>query len=908
MADWRQVVRRRLAELRLTPAAEAELTEEVAQHLEDLYRDLQSGGATPGAAYARTISELDDIGELRRGIERSQRMPRHEPVPAGDAISSTWMNDLQRDLRYTGRAMRSNPVFVLFVVVTLGLGIGANTAVFTVINTLLLNPMPVTAPSELVAVASVPSAGSAQANTLMPLSHPNFEDYEAQTSVFDSLAGYVRMRGLTWQSDGATQGFLGDFVTGKYFSTLGVGLAAGRTFGPEADARDGANAVAVMNYGTWQSRFGGTPDIVGRQLRLNGQVVTVIGVTRAGFIGINGLVGPDLWLPFALAERLLPSEMRTAFSDRGKPMLHGVGRLKPGVTVAQAQANVETVASALARDYPAANEGQTVTVRPIGDVLFGGGSKMVRFAGLVLATVAGIVLLIACSNVANLMLARSGTREAEMAVRMALGASRARLVRQLLTESLCYGLVGGGVGVLLAFWSVQLLAKTLPVSGVFVASRIDTIVLLFALFTSLATGILFGAIPALTTSRAGAAGVFNGLRTAGRSARRVSVANTLLVGQVALSFLLLVTAALFLRSIQRAYEIDPGFNAARLAVFITSPGQAGYGEPQAQAFYDAVRDRVAGLPGVESVSWASNLPLFARPVAGLQIEGRPERSPIDRVATIINTVDDKYFQTAGVSILEGRGITELDRAASQPVAVVNQKFAQDYWPDQKAVGKRIRVPGEEQTREIVGVARTANYTSWGEPPQVCVFIPLKQNHLPSMTLYVRSDGDPAQIIEPVRREIGAVDSQVLVSAIRTGQQIADGSLFQARMGVILLGVFGLLALGLASIGLYGILAYAVHERRREIGVRMALGASRSTVMQLIVKQGMTLVSIGVAIGLLAALLVGRILSGMLYGVGAADPVSLLAATAVLGGVALLACYVPARWATRVDPLVALRQT
>ena len=292
-------------------------------------------------------------------------------------------------------------------------------------------------------------------------------------------------------------------------------------------------------------------------MRLNGQVVTVIGVTRAGFIGINGLVGPDLWLPFALGERLLPSEMRTAFSDRGKALLLGVGRLKPGVTVAQAQANVDTVASALAREYPAANEGQTVTVRPIGDVLFGGGSNMARFAGVVLATVAAIVLLIACSNVANLMLARSGAREAEMAVRMALGASRARLARQLLTESLCYGLLGGGVGVLLAFSGVQMLAKTLPASGVFVASRLDTTVLLFALFTSLAAGVLFGAIPALTTSRAGASGVFNGIRTAGRSARRVSVANALLVGQVALSLLLLVTAALFLRSIQRAYESTP---------------------------------------------------------------------------------------------------------------------------------------------------------------------------------------------------------------------------------------------------------------------------------------------------------------------------------------------------------------
>jgi predicted permease len=907
MADWRQVVRGRLAELRLTAAAESELTEEVAQHLEDLHRELQSGGASPGEAYAKTVSELDNISELRRGLDRGQRMPKHEVVPTGDAVSSTWINDLQRDLRYAGRAMRTNPVFVLFVVVTLGLGIGANTTVFTVINTLLLNPMPVAAPSELVAVASVPSVGSAQENTLMPLSHPNFKDYEAQTSAFDSLAGYARMRALSWQSDGATQGLMSEFVTGNYFSTLGVGVAVGRTFGPEADVRDGAHAVAVMNYSTWQTRFGGAPDIIGQQLRLNGEVVTVIGVARPGFIGVNGLVGPDLWLPFTLGEQLLPSEMRTAVSDRSKPMLQGVGRLKAGATESQAEANVTTVASVLARKYPAANEGQTVTVRPISDVLFGGGSTIVRFAGAVLAAVAGIVLLIACSNVANLMLARSAARQGEMAVRMAIGASRARLVRQLLTESLLYGVLSGGFGVLLALSGVQLLAKTLPATGIFVASRLDTTVLLFALFISLATGVLSGALPALTASRAGVAGILNEARTAGPSARRVSVANTLLVGQVALSFLLLVTAALFLRSIQRAYEIDPGYNAARLAVFITNPGQAGYEEPQTRAFYQMVRDRVAGLPGVESVSWASNMPLFADPVTGLQIEGRPQRSPIDSVTTIVNTVDDGYFQTTGVSILKGREFTERDRATSLPVAVVNEKLARDYWPDEDALGKRIRVPGEQQMREIVGVARTANYSSWGEAPQLCVYIPLEQNHLPSMTLYVRSQGDPAQIIGPVRREISAADSQVLVNGIRTGRQVTDGSLFQARIGVVLLSVFGLLALGLASIGLYGILAYAVNQRQREIGLRMALGASQSTVMQLILKQGMTLVSIGVAIGFVAALLVSRVLSGMLYGVGATDPVSLIAAASILGAVALLACYVPARWASRVDPLVALRQ-
>lgn len=368
-----------------------------------------------------------------------------------------------------------------------------------------------------------------------------------------------------------------------------------------------------------------------------------------------------------------------------------------------------------------------------------------------------------------------------------------------------------------------------------------------------------------------------------------------------------MTAALFLRSIQRAYEIDPGFNAARLAVFIANPGQAGYGEPQTRAFYETVRDRVAALPGVESVSWASNMPLFARPATGLQIEGRPQESSIERLATIVNTVDDGYFQTAGVSIQKGREFTALDRATSHPVAVVNEKLARDYWPGEDALGKRIRVPSEQQMREIVGVARTANYTSWGEPPQLCVYIPLEQNHLPAMTLYVRSQGDPTQIVGPVTREIGAVDSQVLVSGIRTGRQVTDGSLFQARIGVALLSVFGLLALGLASIGLYGILAHAVHQRQREIGLRMALGASPSTVRQLILKQGMTLVSIGVAIGFVAALLVSRVLSGMLYGVAATDPVSLIAAASILGAVALLACYVPAHWATRVDPLVALRQ-
>ena len=909
MTDWKQVVRARLSELRLTGHAEAELTEELAQHLDDRFRDLKSGGASDEDAYRATVSELDDLCALR-DLDRSQRMPKHDPVPVGDATSSTWLADLQRDLRYAGRTMRRSPLFVLFVILTLGLGIGANTTVFTVINTLILNPMPVSAPSELMAVASVGSASAGQSNTLMPLSHPNFADYQRQNTVFRSLAGYARMRAFTWQTQGNTQPLLGELVTGDYFPTLGVRTATGRTFGPEADVRGGGQAVAVMNYGTWQSRFGGDPAIVGRQLRLNDVVVTVIGVTTPGFIGVNGLVGPDLWMPFALGEQLLPNEMRTASANRSMPLLQGIGRIKPGVTVAGAQANVTALAAALAREYPSENEGHSVAVRPIADVLFGGGSAMIRMAGVVLTIVAGIVLLIACSNVANLLLARSTARQQEMAVRVALGASRARLVRQLLTESLCLGLMSGTLGLLIAAGGMQLLAKTLPATGTFVSSRLDATVLFFALIVSLATGFVFGIVPSLRVSRASVAGILQEGRSAGRSARKVTVANALLVGQVALSFLLLIVAALFLRSIQRAYEIDPGFKADRLAVFITNPGQAGYDEPRADAFYRDVRERVTRLPGVESVSWASNMPLFARPVSGLRVEGRPVQSPTESSATIVNTVDLGYFETTGVTMVKGRTFTDVDRATSRQVVVINEKLAHDYWPGedvQDAIGKRVTVPGEQQPREIVGVARTANYTSWGEPAQACVYLPLEQNHLPAMTLYVRGQADPARLVGSVRREIEAAGPRVLVSGVRTGQQVIDGSLFQARMGVALLGVFGLLALGLASIGLYGILAYAVNQRQREIGLRMALGASQSGVMRLILKQGLSLVSIGMAIGFVAALAVGRLLGRMLYGVGASDPLSVIVATIVLGIVALVACYLPARWATRVDPLVALRQ-
>ncbi|MGA8028557.1 MAG: ABC transporter permease [Bryobacteraceae bacterium] len=910
MPDWKNIVRERIVPLHMEATAESDLTEELAQHLEDRYGELLSGGESEQHAYQSAISELDDLYPIQAQLKRSERMPKYDAVPAGNIRTGNFMEDLWRDLRYSGRMARKNPLFVFFVIVTLALGIGANTTVFTVINTLVLNPLPIRNSSDLAALGSAEVKSMSKSNAAVPISYANLEDYRAKNDVFDSLAGYTTPRLLTLRTGNASQRMFSEFVTGNYFSTLGLRPALGRFFLPDEDSTPGGHAVAVMNYGTWQSGFGGSKDIIGKTLRLDNIAFTVVGVAPPKFIGVNAIFGPNLWIPAAMAEQLLPKEMQSALSDRSKALFQGVGRLKKGISREQAQANIANIASALEREYPEANAGHTATVRPITDAVFSsstGARTTIVFGSAVLLIVVGIVLLIACSNVANLLLARSAARHQEIAIRLAIGANRARLVRQLLTESIFLGLASGLAGLLIAYAGLRLLWSFLPSSANFIAPKMDGTVFAFALAVSLFTGFVFGTIPALRASRASVAEALKEeARTTGKSRRRVTFANALLVGQVAFSFLALVTAALFLRSIERAYEMDPGFQTKNLAVFMTNPGQAGYGKAQTKTFYKEVRERVEALPGVKSVAWSSNLPLWARIANGLQVEGREQRSKSDTVTTVVNTVDLNYFETAGVAIDKGREFTKIDQESSTPVAIVNEKLAHDNWPDGQALGKRIQLPGEKAMRLIVGIAKTANYSTFAEPPQLCVYVPLEQSYSDAMTLYVRSKGDPQQILVPVQREIHTAGAQISVDA-RTGRQIIDGGLFGPRMGVGLLSVFGLLALGLASIGLYGILAYSVNQRRREIGVRMAMGAARQNVLWLILREGMSLVVVGVGIGFAAALAVGRLLARMLFGVGASDPVSIAGAAFVLLMVALVACYLPARSASRVDPLIALRE-
>ena len=910
MPDWRSKIQERLTSLNLPPAREAEIAEELSAHLQDRYDELRNSGTPEEEAYRIVTLELpytDLLAELQP-IEAKYR----EVIPEGEAASGHLMADFRRDLTYAARVLRKTPSFTIVAILTLALAIGANTAVFTIVNTFLLNPLPVTSASRMVAVNTSHPAKTGQSGDLRPISFLNLKDYREKNRVFSSLAGYSSPMAATLSYGNDSHRVFVEVVTGNYFGTLGIYPLMGRFFSSEEDMKPRAYPVVVIGYAAWQGRFGAASDILGRTIKLNKVVFTIIGVAPKGFKGINAVFGPDMWVPSMMAEQMLPTQQQNPLKDRAVLTFTGVARLKPGVPLSQAEAEMKTIANELAQEYPETNEGQSVALRPLTEAVIGTNQGQGMLIGsFFLMTIVGFVLLIACSNVANLQLARAAARRQEIAVRMALGAGRTRLVRQLLTESVLLGFLGGVLGFFFGYEGCQFLWSLRPAEFAqnLADPKLNANVFVFSLVVSLFTGLLFGIAPALRSSRTPIVEALKEeTRTAGRSLSRITIANVLLIGQVAVSLVLLVVAALFLRSIRSQYAIDPGFETKNLAIVMLYPGQAGYDRTRTLQFYKDMRDRLAAVPGIASVSWASNLPMWAHAEAGLTIEGQEQQKKSQEISSVVNTIDLDYFTTMSIPLVAGRDFTQDDREGSAPVVIVNDTLANRYWPNQDPLAKRLQMPGQKEFRQIVGVVKTANYQTLGEPPQSCVYVPLRQTYFDSMVLYVRTERDPASALTAVQSEIRNLDPALTVDDVRTGTKVIDQALWGAKMGVGLLGVFGFLALGLASVGLYGIVAYSVNQRRREIGIRMALGAGQGSVLGLILRQGMTLVVSGVGLGLVLSTLLGRALSKTLYGVGAIDPLSLGGASLVLLLVAFVACYLPARSASRADPLVALRTT
>jgi len=822
------------------------------------------------------------------------------------------VSDLLRNTKYAMRSLGRAPAFSFFAILTLALGIGATTTVFTVVNTILLHPLPASDPSYLISLYTTDAKGQKQSGSLLPTSYLNLKDYQSRNTALSSAGGFSPPLVLTLTENAGSERLFGQLVTSGYFESLGLQPVKGRFFVPGEISTPGSAPVAVLSYNAWKIRFHQDANIIGRTIVINEIPFTAIGVAPQGFLGVSAIFGPDVWLPATMAAQVLPLPMQDILRDREKPFFQVVGRLKTGIDRSQAQANLQTIASGLQQEFPDVNAGHTISVQPITTALFSstGGVGGARFVSAVLLAIVGLVLIIACSNVANLLMARAVKRQQEIAVRLAIGASRGGLFRQLITESFILAMFGGVLGLGVGYEGCRFLWSFRPpdVARNLADPKLDSTVFVFAFLLSIVTAFIFGVIPSLRASKTD---LVNNLKEdshlSAPSAGSARLQKVLLGGQVALSLVSLVAASLFFRAVQHAYTIDPGFDENHLAVFMMNPEQVGYDAVQLQAFHRDVKDRVSGLPGVAAATWASNMPFWSSASRGVSIEGQEQKRKSEMLNSVTNTVDVDYFKVMRIPLLDGRDFTDGDRDGSLPVVIINEDLARRYWPGGDAIGKRLRLAGDSAGRQVIGVVKNSNYTTLGESPQPCIYLPLRQNPGATATLYVRAARDPGSILGEVQREAKAIAPKVEISDTRTGARFMDQILWSARIVVSMLGVFGLLALILASVGLYGLLAYLVRMRQREIGVRMALGASRPAILFLVLRQGMILVCAGVGIGLGLSLLISRALARMLFGLNPADPLSLAGASLALILVAALACYLPALAASRMDPMGAMRK-
>ena len=874
-----------------------ELDDEIRFHLEMQADDNMRAGMDP--RQARNAAARSFGGTMKTKETHRERRAFH-PIET-----------VVQDIRYALRMMRKSPGFTAVAVMSLAIGIGANTAIFSFADALLLRPLPVPRPGEVVTVGST---ASIQGFSNLVASYRDYVDIRARSTTFEGLAAFTDSTvGFAAEPDAVPKLRIGMLVSGNFFMAMRIEPQLGRAFRPEEDQVPGRDAVVVLGHDFWEQQFGGDRSILGRAVRLNGIDFTVVGVAPAEFTGLDRLARFDFYAPLMMWPRLMPDSSARLFEARDIRRLTIKGRLRAGVTMSQAQAELSVIAKDLERAYPDTNRNQAVAVRTELEVRMAADASSVTFVAM-LTTLAVAVLLIACANVAGLLTSRAPVRAREIALRLAIGASRPRVIRQLITESVLIAMLGGGLGLAVGYAGVTLFRGVRIPTDLPVAFRfaIDQRALAFSFVVALVSAVLFGLVPAIRATHADLTSVMKATDAAGFGQRRRWGRGLLVGGQVAVSVILLAVAMFMYRGFQRLLERGPGYRTDHLLLMSFDPGLVGYTEAEAQQFFEQMAERARSVPGVKSAALVSSVPMATDPAGGIAIvpEGVQLPAGKDSVTLLTSVVDEHYFDTMRLAIIRGRGFRATDSADAPKVAVVNEQVAQHYWPGQDPLGKRFRMNDSRGPWvEIVGLAKTSTYIFLAERPREFAYFPYTQRPQPRMVLVAESTGDPSSLATPLRELVRTFDANQPIYNVRTMEE-----LYRMRAVAIfsvasrLVAAMGIMGLGLALAGLYGLVAYAVSRRTKEIGIRMAIGAGQWDVLGMILRQGMVLALLGLGVGLLGSMGAGRALAALFpdRGHGASDFVALgLVAAAVLS-VVLLAAYIPARRASRVNPTDALR--